>query len=504
MVHWYPTVSSLQIDPDERPTFEVAVHILEQTDQVLDDSASVEQAQEPDNMSCFSEPVLRLRDSDEDFSSASEGDLIAETRGRNYGQQLGSLGSGESFSSLGSSVVEEEDGGMEPGGRHGTSGAGVWTTISSGESKTMPRGLDGASRASALDENSGEVNGANLGELGYTECSGSRHTLVADDEINSNMVGGGGEREGHSGGVPEVDGPCRCLSMEQAENGDCTPRVCHSPALHRPCRKQEFGPSQGQGPDIQMYLPQQTVTPPNKKTPVMTAISDDTARCTAFVTPSGQCSSPVAHSMASSDFSFRLPTPSTPWAPPPSPLPSQIESRSLPASPSLTRRRFRFSQDVAPTSDIAAAFGTTLAPNVSNRYSTPSLEAVWHRIGLTMEPQEPVRLRKSGRLSRDGDTYHPVQSWKRVSLCTNLHDEHFSCMEPERMRRNRSDSSPLLVPRKVSNYSLTLARQASPLSGNTSRRTSGYYTSYNCYDIKLQKNYRLSSSVPDLLLFSRD
>lgn len=51
-----------------------------------------------------------------------------------------------------------------------------------------------------------------------------------------------------------------------------------------------------------------------------------------FVTPSGQCVSPFARSWASSEFSFNLPTPSTPWAPPSSPIPPHTP-HSLPTSP---------------------------------------------------------------------------------------------------------------------------------------------------------------------------
>lgn len=52
-----------------------------------------------------------------------------------------------------------------------------------------------------------------------------------------------------------------------------------------------------------------------------------------FVTPTGRSISPLAQSWTSSECSFSLPTPSTPWAPPSSPLPP-LTPHSLPTSPS--------------------------------------------------------------------------------------------------------------------------------------------------------------------------
>lgn len=52
-----------------------------------------------------------------------------------------------------------------------------------------------------------------------------------------------------------------------------------------------------------------------------------------FVTPTGRSVSPFAQSWTSSECSFSLPTPSTPWAPPSSPLPP-LTPHSLPTSPS--------------------------------------------------------------------------------------------------------------------------------------------------------------------------
>ncbi len=518
------------MDPDERPIFEEAVQILEQVDLALDDSASQEQASEPDNMSCYSEPALRLRDWDEELSSASEGDLSVEARGRSYGQQLDSLGSVESFSSIGSSGAEEE--GVARERRHGISGGGLGKMAISSADNMASRpanDLGDLKESELVDRPSGSLGDAvALGQLGYAECCGSRHTLVAEDEINSNIIKkregergeGGGTREEHVEEVPggtmvqgsgtnAPDGTGRSWAVGQvhcAEPGDLTPRVCNSPALHHSSRKWDLGSPHGEIGENQppVCVPERTLTPPTEQTPVIATIQNDSTRYMAFVTPSGQCTSPIAHSMASSDFSFRLPTPSFPWAPPPSPFPSQIGSHSLPASPTVTRRRFRFSQDIASTADIATFGATALAPMTSDHDSSPSLDTVWHKVAPLMYAQEPVELRYKGRSSRNGDIlerdsyYHPVHSWKRESLCMNLHDEHFSHMDPDPRQRNRSRSSPGLIPQRLpTDYSLTLARQSSPNSGD-SRRTSGYI--YNCYNIKLRRNYRLSSSAPDLFL----
>ncbi len=490
----------LQMDPDERPSFTEAVLILEHTDHSVDDSSSVVHELETDNMSCFSEPALRLQDSDEDLSSASEGDVRGRGRGS---RQLDSLGSAESFSSCGSSPAEE---GVSAERRNGT---GTTTTSSGGE---LAVAGPGALRGSDFDDRPSD-GGVGLGQLGYAECSGSRHTLVAEEEINSNVVKGGERREGcGGGGAPRsphgcgrmatlVDGACSSMEpISLREAGDLTPRVCQSPALHHCDRKRDISP-QGETIERQTLLPQQILTATSEQTPIIATIPDDLTRF--FVTSSGQCTSPVALSMASSDFSFRLPTPSTPWAPPPSPLPPQTESHSLPASPTLTRRRLRLSQDVAPTTDTS--HGHTLMPASSKRHSTPSLETGWHRAGPAAGALEPSGLHHVREDSWDGEgegLYHPEHPWRKESLCTNLYDEHFVHMEPDWRQRNRSGSTPQVVPRKVSNYSLSIARYPSPLSADGSRRSSTYYTC-NCYSIKMKRDYRLSSSAPDLLLLGK-
>ena len=70
----------------------------------------------------------------------------------------------------------------------------------------------------------------------------------------------------------------------------------------------------------------------------------------SFVTPHHRCSSPYTQSRASSEFSFHLPSPFYPWAPPSLPINLQQQSRSLPTTPThatpTSRTHLRYSQDI--------------------------------------------------------------------------------------------------------------------------------------------------------------
>ena len=435
---------------------------------------------EPDLISCYSEPTLRMRDSD---SSASEGDF------RSLEHQLDSF---ESVESISSSDSLENDVSKRPEPQ-------VFNGMTEGpisEEDSPAREIQCSSK--------GLLNGS-LSDLCPKECSGSRHTLVAEEEHSSHVKSKGG---GDSGIDPGDMFKCPLNSDEEACNGDSrsetlvagnqsndpidevgalTP-LCASPALYRTRTHGSNTPT----------MCTSTTTPQDENfrtpsSPSNLALDDDSNREIAFLT---QCTSPTAQSIASSsDFSFRLPTPSTPWAPPSSPVPYLQDTHSLPTSPTCTRRQFRHSLEMP--SDFSVR--QHLPVSLNRRSTTPSLGAYFHG-NLQYHPTSDLMYYQHESIS-EHESERTLPVLNRDSLCTNLDEEHFTRMTPDHpLQRSRSRSNPGFSPRKTSaNYSLTLS-QHSPDSDSSSRRTSGY--SYKCYKIRLNRNYRLSSSAPNLLLLS--
>ncbi len=120
--------------------------------------------------------------------------------------------------------------------------------------------------------------------------------------------------------------------------GDDTP-ICTSPNFNfaPTSRKDQASISVAKPIDSDVrYNTLQTSSPiHNQRLSCSGTSSDEMADLDLFKTPNGhQSSSSIANeSITSSEYSFNLPPPSTPWAPPSSPMPSLSDPLSLPSSP---------------------------------------------------------------------------------------------------------------------------------------------------------------------------
>ena len=232
---------------------------------------------------------------------------------------------------------------------------------------------------------------------------------------------------------------------------------------------------------------------------------------TDTVPPTTPCVSPQAPS-STSDITLFLPNPSTPWAPPSSPIRSNYYrlSSSLPSSPAQKNRPFRFSLEVQealfpPFDPSAFTSPLILGTNSLNLRSTPK---------SSIRQAQSKYKRRSLRHSCGHNTSLPTfpedseyenglcsKAWREdSSLCVNL-DQQFSRLSQfarpsSPLQRTRSASNPAPVPAPVqpAHYSLTLARRHSP--GNPHSTSSASF--YKYYTIKPCRNCRLSSSEPNL------
>ena len=214
-------------------------------------------------------------------------------------------------------------------------------------------------------------------------------------------------------------------------------------------------------------------------------------------------SSPFAQSWASSEFSFHLPRPSTPFAPPCTPVLPLRSTNSCPTSPTSLTKKYRYSQELNLSDfssfDSPVSYQRRSTPSSSNRSSAIYLEYGNEVLDLNFESKESDKL----------NVHHP----KRRSvhfleddnhLCSNLDRDHFS-KAPHSRSRSHSNPAPPIIKQPV-NYSLTLARQSPPIAeGSTTTPKSADTNSlqYKGYNITLKSNARLSSSVPNLSLLSQ-
>ena len=421
--------------------------ILEQVE-VGEDQDSNEASSDTDQdlRSCISEPVMRLHDSDEELtSSSSEAD-----DSHILNQKLGSLDScsdKEPRKILANDVHTGENSSVQPLNQGVTqmedvsyqtllSDTGVHSLITEEEESEDEKSV-----------NKGGDSGIDPGEV---LCAAA---LSCSFEAGLNTVGGENTLSLKAGS-----------KMADVASGDETP-LCASPSLSRMR-------------DRKVMLE----TTDSIATPILTRSSWDTSiEYTAHVTP-GQSATPLAQSWTSSEFSFNLPSPSTPWAPPPSPAVPFRLSTSLPTSPTLKRR---FRRSLGLESDHSTDSSTFLQPH---RRSVPSPQSHSQRNSALF--QDAVD-QMHNTIYEEG-TENDVQFWNSKDLCTCLEHQFSQAQYNSPNCRSRSHSNPAFAIRKQSlNYTLTLARH-SPDSIPSSA------ASYKWYNIRLRKNARLSSSAPNL------
>ena len=471
--------------------------------QILD-RIEVEADPDQDIRSCYSEPVLQLLDSDEDTSSTgTPGGSTHILEGSFNG--LGSVtGSNSSVEEGGDRKISQDSDLCLSMPKGNELLAGERKDRSSQDPEVIKKRVKSSSSENLLNS---------LNDFHSEDQNGSRKTLVSDSTEELSSSKGGESKGGDSGIDPGEMFKCTTSDMLSGDINSTSEKspadIGHSgadeklsPKRTRPLAHAEYTPLYA-GPSLHSNKRPRNVLIVNSALqmgsrtpgPLSRTSSDDVPRHLVFVTPSGQCTSPLAQSLASSDFSFNLPSPSTPWAPPCSPN-SEIRpphSHSLPSSP-VSFRRFRFSQEL-PSNFQVTGPNLPLANKRCNRKSTPILTAYDDKRNSALLELLGAYSVPEGDFEAGSEADKSVPYWKRESLCANLDEEHFSHMTDasSQLQRTRSRSNPAFVVRKQSaaNYSLTLAR-CSPDSTRSSA------SSYKCYNIKLRKNYRLSSSEPNL------
>lgn len=255
-------------------------------------------------------------------------------------------------------------------------------------------------------------------------------------------------------------------------------------------------------------------------------------------TPCDRCCSPLAPSCAS-DVSLFLPNPSTPWAPPPSPLRSNSYrlSSSLPSSPSQKRRQFRFSMEIQealfpPFDPSTFSSPSDFERDVVTLRSTPKSGQDDDVSGQMASKYKRRSLRHScghntplPTFPEDSDTgdqcFYDTFAWMKGSrdgsLCVNLDRERFTSLHNNSsqfqrslspLRRCRSASTPNPPPPsfKPQHYALNLTRYLPPSSTDLQHTTNNSTPSsssttasfFKYYTIRPCLNCRLSSSEPNL------
>lgn len=220
--------------------------------------------------------------------------------------------------------------------------------------------------------------------------------------------------------------------------------------------------------------------------------SEDQPTLPLLVTPLAKCDSPPDQGWDS----FHLPAPSHPWAPPPSPNSPTKSYHSLPSSPTGSNR-FRFSQEI-PEDHVLTDFQSFLEPPTDDELPCAS-----NSLGIKRRPSpwwhtanDPFEL-PEGSLTAFPSHTKAGSTCKRDSLCSNL-EIHFPLEGPS-LTRSRSHSNPAHAVRKQSaTHALTLCRTSS----NSPPSSLAASSSYKCYRIRLKRDYRLSSSMPNLSLRS--
>lgn len=427
-------------------------------------------------------------------------------------------------------------------------------------------------KSNSLDNHASKENRTNHlcdSETGNLERNLSMQTLVDTDEIRKGVGEVVNSRGGDSGIDPgEMDvfkfpqeQQSTSASVEQSGDvGDHTPVWCTSPdsmvyeskplahistALHilRDSRDLMDGvrdqvPSPILSPTSQsMHLVTRTISTEDRDEPrratgmkgaayttqthsISPCTSSDMSRVdgTTFITPTDHSVSPLEESWASSEFSFNLPSPSTPWAPPCSPMPPNTP-RSLPTSPSfflssprhLAHRHrtnhHKYSQaisdDVHPPClrktcvpqrphscrNSALFTGSKVGFDLSDRHNVAELQDDFEQM---------MKLPKTVHFMEN--CHHEVEDVDDIQLrmmhCTQKGGGGFI----ELMPRPRSKSSP---PRKIFTSAMKDGKESSSLkeygiSLKHDLLNVGGTCSSKHYKIVQISHTRLSSSAPDL------
>ena len=233
-----------------------------------------------------------------------------------------------------------------------------------------------------------------------------------------------------------------------------------------------------------------------------------------FVTPHRRSSSPNAQSCASSEFSFYLPSPSFPWAPPSSPIGQQMHSRSLPATPtrttptSVARNHFRYSQEITGNRlSSAAVYPLSYIMSESSIMSGENPSKVDHKMANGNFSDNSNR--NSLQCHIPGKTVHflpeDIDRDRKLdddfSSTSLIGDSSYKLSH----RRSRSQSNPAhMITQQSAHYSLTYARSppTTPTKGHDPEhvtvRTQTSHKQLKCYNIRLRRGVRLSNSVPNL------
>ena len=267
--------------------------------------------------------------------------------------------------------------------------------------------------------------------------------------------------------------------------------------------------------------PQQSESGAERVHPTTAAAAPPMSRSssTDLVPPTTPCDHRCCSPSSSSDISLFVPNPSTPWAPPPSPIRSNSYrlSSSLPSSPTSQQKRlFRFSMEVQEAlfppfdpSTFSSSPSTAGASTVTLRSTTPKSNnggqtkskrrSLRHSCGHnTPLPAFPEDLE-----SHDNCFYDPAL-WREGPGVGSLDRERFP--SPSHfMRRTRSASNPNPTPpAQPAHYTLDLARY-SPCSDTHPHKTVGGASAalFKYYTIRPCLNCHLSSSEPNLVALSK-
>ena len=618
----------MQLDPDDRPTFEEIVKILDSIplddddDDVSEtgntsqkdrgnhveerqDSTVLSPTGEPvDLRSCISEPFLRLQDPNEDLGFSSEYllhsrlDSTSSLATSTEASSSGSSGSSQrineeddcEFSLIDSAaagggknavpLVNEESvfvtevdhleslktatsesaqrpvssGIASEGESSGSSGAAVEDSsdVVPADVKTIGRrssegdlkmshptltDVETASRqrlnrklrhpmikSISLNTTNEQESPLPSGRLGSNALNSSMQTLVGDEAESLKVVdgsGGGGDSGIDPGEAEVFKFPLKIESCDKeefvnrsgtaiAEGGDLTP-LCTSPTFlsgtkPAPLRGNNLANNGNRITQLQLEEEPLPISH-HYATPNGDHIQD------SFVTPCHRCSSPNAQSCASSEFSFCLPSPSFPWAPPTSPTHLQKQSKSLPSTPThqkqSSRNHFRYSQDISNHQYSAAVYPMTYFPEggLADQDIHPD----------TNKRQSFNDRGSRDRLHRKSVHFLPVDVDNDV--CKRLEDDFLnSSLDCDSYkvihRRSRSHSNPAHVivkqsPAGSNNYSLTYAGSPPPTAhepdcdrcrARPAVTCTSHHTTqqFKCYNIRLRRGVRLSSSAPNL------
>ena len=240
-----------------------------------------------------------------------------------------------------------------------------------------------------------------------------------------------------------------------------------------------------------------------------------------FVTPTSRSISPFAQSWTSSECSFSLPTPTTPWAPPSSPLPPLVP-HSLPTSPShcnnytpsgtSSKRPFRKSHEVPRTTTITSCLRKTPSSGRPRSCRNSTLFPDSDRGGFEARKSQSMEEELKHRLSIKSVHFMDCDDDRDAGIRLYSDDE----MDLERFlpdasslgsRRPRSKSNPQTASLKASCVPTEEGEGwRSKNSGDYGIKFQHDYwvdsTSdpHSCkgYKIAQRSNTRLSSSTPDL------